>query len=177
MMLALTPSFVSGFAHPLHGADHLVAMLTVGIWGALAGGRAIRVWPIAFVATMLVGFASAAAGIAAPLVEPAILSSIVVLGLLVAFAVEAHLWLGAAIIGLFAFFHGHAHGTEVVSENAIAYAAGLMLATGALHTAGIGLCRVAAGSMSRVVLRAAGAVAAFGATVAMAALAARVVLP
>ena len=112
-------SFVSGFAHPLHGADHVVAMLAVGIWGALAGGRAIRVWPIAFVATMLVGFASAAAGIAVPLVEPAILSSIVVLGLLVAFAAEAHLWLGAAIIGLFAFFHGHAHGTEVVSPSAI----------------------------------------------------------
>jgi urease accessory protein len=170
MMPEFTASFVSGFVHPLHGADHLVAMLAVGIWGALAGGRAIRVWPIVFVATMLVGFASAAAGIAVPLVEPAILSSIVVLGLLVAFAAEAHLWLGAAIIGLFAFFHGHAHGTEAVSASAIAYAAGLMLATGALHTAGIGLCRLASGSMPRVALRAAGAVAAFGAMVAMVAL-------
>jgi urease accessory protein len=170
MMPEYAASFVSGFLHPLHGADHLVAMLAVGIWGALAGGRAIRVWPIAFVATMLVGFASAAAGIAVPLVEPAILSSIVVLGLLVAFAAEAHLWLGAAIIGLFAFFHGHAHGTEAVSASAIAYAAGLMFATGALHTAGIGLCRVAGGSMPRVALRAAGAVAAFGAMAAMVAL-------
>ena len=160
-------SFVSGFAHPLHGADHLVAMLAVGIWGALAGGRAIRLWPIAFVAVMLVGFASAAARIAVPLVEPAILSSIVVLGPLVAFAAEAHLWPGAAIIGLFAFFHGHAHGTEAVSASAITYAAGLMLATGALHTAGIGLCRVASGSMPRARLRAAGAVAAFGAMVAL----------
>jgi urease accessory protein len=166
MMQEVSASFVSGFAHPLHGADHLVAMLAVGVWGALAGGRAIRVWPVAFVAVMLIGFASAAAGIAVPLVEPAILSSIVVLGLLVAFAAEAHLWLGAAIIGLFAFFHGHAHGTEAVSANAIAYVAGLMLATGALHTAGIGLCRVASGSMPRAALRAAGAVAAFGAMVA-----------
>ena len=167
MMAEFAASFVSGFAHPVHGADHLVAMLAVGIWGALAGGRAIRVWPIAFVATMLAGFASAAAGIAVPLVEPAILSSIVVLGLLVAFAAQAHLWLGAAIIGLFAFFHGHAHGTEAVSASAIAYSAGLMLATGALHTAGIGLCQFAGGSMSRVALRAAGAVAAFGGMVAM----------
>jgi urease accessory protein len=170
-MKPMTPefaaSFVSGFAHPLHGADHLVAMLAVGISGALAGGRAIRVWPIAFVATMLAGFASAAAGIAVPLVEPAIVSSIVVLGLLVAFAAAAPLWLGAAIIGLFAFFHGHAHGTEAVSASAIAYAAGLMLATGALHAAGIGLCRVASGSMPRVALRAAGVVVAFGGTVAM----------
>jgi urease accessory protein len=177
MMLELTASFVSGLAHPFHGADHLVAMLAVGIWGAFAGGRAVRIWPIAFVATMLVGFASAAAGIAVPLVEPAILSSIVVFGLLVAFAAEAQVWLGAAIIGLFAFFHGHAHGTDVVSASAIAYAAGLMLTTSALHTAGIGLCRVAGGSMSRVVLRAAGALAAFGAVVAIVASAARVAVP
>ena len=166
-MSEFAASFVSGFAHPLHGADHVVAMLAVGVWGAFTGGRAIRVWPIAFVATMLVGFGSAAAGIAVPLVEPAILSSIVVLGLLVAFSARAHLWLGAAIIGLFAFFHGHAHGTEVVAANAIAYAAGLMLATGALHTAGIGLCQLAGGSMPRVVLRAAGVVAACGGLVAM----------
>src|SRR5262245_52788136 len=167
MMPEFAASFVSGFAHPLHGADHLVAMLTVGVWGALAGGRAIRVWPIAFVATMLVGFASATAGIAVPLVEPAILSSIVVLGLLVAFAAEARLWLGAAIIGLFAFFHGHAHGIEAVPANAGAYAAGLTLATSALHAAGIGLCRAAGGSIPRIALRAAGAAAAFGGTVAM----------
>ena len=169
-MSAFAASFVSGFAHPLHGADHLVAMVAVGVWGALAGGRAILVWPLAFVATMLVGFASAAAGIAVPFVEPAILSSIVVLGLLIAFAAEANLWLGAAVIGLFAFFHGHAHGTEAVAANLIAYAAGLMLATGALHAAGIGLCRVAGGSMPRVALRAAGAMAAFGGIAAMVAL-------
>ncbi|HEY1302044.1 MAG TPA: HupE/UreJ family protein [Vicinamibacterales bacterium] len=164
-------SFVSGFAHPLHGADHVVAMLAVGVWGALMGGRAIRMWPIAFVATMLVGFASAAAGIAVPLVEPAILSSIVVLGLLIAFGARAPLRLGAAIIGLFAFFHGHAHGVEAAAASATAYAVGLMVATGALHTAGIGLCRLAGGSMPSVVLRAAGAVATFGGLIAMGALA------
>src|SRR5262245_31867532 len=130
MMSAFAASFVSGFVHPLHGADHLVAMVAVGIWGALAGGRAIRVWPIAFVGTMLVGFASAAAGIAVPFVEPAILSSIVVLGLLVAFAAEAPLWLGAAILGLFAFFHGHVHGTEDAVASLSGYAADLTLATG-----------------------------------------------
>ena len=163
-MPGFAASFVSGFAHPLHGADHLVAMLAVGVWGAFAGGRAIRVWPIAFVAIMLVGFAGGAAGIAVPLVEPAIVSSIVVFGLLVTFGAQAHLWRGTAIIGLFAFFHGHAHGTEAISGSAFAYAAGLMLATGALHTAGIGLCR---GAMPRVALRAAGALAAFGGMVAM----------
>ena len=169
-MLGLASSFMSGFAHPLHGADHLFAMLAVGVWGALAGGRAIRVWPIAFVATMLAGFATAAWGLAVPFVEPAIASSIVVLGLVVALAVNAPLWPGAAIIGLFAFFHGHAHGTEAASTSLMAYATGLALATGALHAAGIGLCRVAGGSMPRVALRTAGAVAALGGMAAMVAL-------
>jgi urease accessory protein len=170
MMPEYAASFLSGFAHPLHGADHLVAMLAVGIWGALAGGRAIRVWPIAFVATMLVGFASAAAGITVPLVEPAILSSIVVLGLLVAFAAEAPLWLGAAIIGLFAFFHGHVHGTEAPAASLITYGAGLAVATGALHAAGIAMCCFTGGSIGRVALRTMGALAAFGGAVAMVAL-------
>ena len=163
-------AFVSGFAHPLHGADHLVAMLAVGIWGALAGGRALRIWPIAFVATMLVGFASAAAGLAVPFVGPAILSSIVVLGLLVAFAAEARLWLGAAIIALFAFFHGHVHGTEAASASLVAYASGLAVATGGLHAAGIATCGLASATIARVVLRTIGALAAFGGVLAMVAL-------
>jgi urease accessory protein len=167
MMPEYAASFVSGFLHPLHGADHLVAMLAVGIWGALVGGRAIRVWPIAFVATMLAGFACSAAGIPVPLVEPAILSSIVVLGLLVAFAAKAPLWLGTAVIGLFAFFHGHAHGTEAAAASLVSYAAGLAVATGALHAAGIATCRLTGGSIGRVAFRTMGAIAAVGAVVAM----------
>ena len=84
-------SLVSGFAHPLHGADHLLAIIAVGVWGGMAGGRAILVWPIAFVATMLAGFATAAAGFPVPLVQPAIWSSVVVLGLVVALALRAPL--------------------------------------------------------------------------------------
>ena len=163
-------SFVSGFAHPLHGADHLLAMMAVGVWGAMAGGRAIRVWPAAFVATMLAGFGTGAAGLSVPLVEPAIWSSVVVLGLLVAFGARAPLWSGAAIIGLFAFFHGHAHGTETASSGLTGYASGLAIATGSLHAAGIGLCRAAVGSGGAVVLRAMGALAALGGILAMVAL-------
>ena len=163
-------SFVSGFAHPLHGADHLLAMVAVGVWGAMAGGRAVRVWPIAFVAAMLAGFATAAAGVAVPLVEPAIRSSVVVLGLVVALAMRAPLWSGAAIIGLFAFFHGHAHGTEAPAASLTGYATGLAMATGALHAAGIGLCRAAGGSGGSVALRAMGAAVALGGIAAMVAL-------
>jgi len=169
-MLEFASSFTLGFIHPLHGADHLVAMLAVGVWGAIAGGRAIRVWPVAFVATMLVGFATAVSGIAVPFVEPAIWSSVVVLGLLVAVAVNAPVWFGAAIIGLFAFFHGHVHGTEAATSSLLAYASGLAIASGALHAAGIGLCRVGSNSIGRVALRTMGAVAAFGGIVAMVAL-------
>src|SRR5262249_42088154 len=167
MMSEFVTSFLSGFVHPLHGADHLVAMLSVGTWGALAGGRAIRIWPIAFVATMLIGFAGGAAGLAVPFVEPAIVASIVVLGLLVAFATEAPLWLGAAVIGLFAFFHGHVHGTEAAAASLISYAMGLAVATGALHAAGIAICCLTGGSIGRVALRTLGAVAAFGGVLAM----------
>src|SRR5262245_44300691 len=169
-MQEFASSFVSGISHPLHGADHLLAMMAVGVWGAMAGGRAIRVWPIAFVATMLAGFAVAAAGVPVPLVEPAIWSSVVVLGLVVALATRAPLWSGAAIIGLFAFFHGHAHGTEAAAANLVGYATGLGIATGTLHAAGIVLCRAAGGSLGAVALRAMGAVVALGGILALVAL-------
>jgi urease accessory protein len=166
-MMQFASSFVSGFVHPLHGADHLVAMLAVGVWGAIAGGRAIRVWPIAFVATMLIGFASAASGVAVHFVEPAIGSSVVVLGLFVALGVNAPVWCGAATIGLFAFFHGHVHGTETAASSLTAYALGLAIATGVLHAAGIGVCRVGGNSIGRVALRTMGAIAACGGILAM----------
>lgn len=130
---------MAGFAHPLSGTDHIIAMVAIGLWGAVAGGRALWVWPLAFVSAILVGFTAATLGLRVPLVEPAIAASIVVLGVLIIFAVRAPLWLGAVIAGLFAFFHGHAHGTEALSAGAepIAYAAGFSIATAALHAAGI----------------------------------------
>jgi urease accessory protein len=132
-------SFASGIAHPLSGADHILTMVAVGLWGVLAGGRAILVWPMAFVTTMLAGFAAATLGLQMPLVELAIWSSIIILGLFVALAVKAPVWLGAAIVGFFAFFHGHAHGTEVTADSLVPYAEGFAFATAGLHAAGIGL--------------------------------------
>src|SRR5262245_21960348 len=131
-------SFLSGFAHPLSGTDHILVMTAVGLWAVIAGGRAIWIWPIAFVATMLAGFATAISGLQVPLVQPAIWSSLIVLGLLIALAVKAPVSLGAAIVGLFAFFHGHAHGTEATAVSLFSYAAGFALATAVLHVAGIG---------------------------------------
>ncbi|HEV7607175.1 MAG TPA: HupE/UreJ family protein [Steroidobacteraceae bacterium] len=148
-------SLLAGFAHPIGGADHFLVMVAIGIWGALAGGRALWAWPLAFVSTTLVGFTVAMWGLQVPLVEPAIAASIVVLGLLIAFAVRAPVWLGAVIAGLFAFFHGHAHGTEALAAGVapIAYATGFSLATAALHALGIGagllIARSAGASLSR----------------------------
>jgi len=155
-------SFASGVAHPLHGADHVMAMLAIGLWAVLAGGRAIWVWPMAFVATMLAGFAAATFGLQMPFVEPAIWSSIIILGLLVAFAVKAPVWVGAAMAGLFAFFHGHAHGTEVTAAGLIPYAAGFALATASLLAIGIGLALSAEGAIGKLALRAMGGLTVVG---------------
>ena len=155
-------SLASGIAHPLSGIDHILAMMAVGLWAVLAGGRSIWIWPMMFVTTMLAGFAAAAMGLQIPLVEPVIWSSIIVLGLLVALAVRVPIWLGAAIVGLFAFFHGHAHGTEVASASLIPYAGGFALATAALHATGIGLGLFAEHTLGRIALRAMGGLAVLG---------------
>jgi urease accessory protein len=153
-------SFADGFAHPLRGADHILAMTTLGLWAVSAGGRAIWVWPMTFVAAMLAGFAAAGLGLAMPFVETVIALSVVALGLFVALALKAPLYLGAAIADLFAFFHGHAHGAEAAAESLIPYAAGFAVTTAALHAGAIGLGLFAKGSTGKAVLRATGGVAA-----------------
>lgn len=137
-------SFTAGFSHPLSGLDHMTVMIAVGLWAALRGGKAIWAWPLAFVGVMLAGGALGMLHVPMPFVEPAILASVVALGLLVAVAVDLPVSAGVAVIGLFALFHGYAHGTEV-PENAagLGYAAGFAVATALLHavgiTAGLGL--------------------------------------
>jgi urease accessory protein len=155
-------SFTSGLAHPLGGIDHILAMIAVGIWAVVAGGRTIWILPTTCVATRLAGFAVARLSVPMPFVEPVILSSVVVLGLLVALAVKAPLVLGAAIAGSFKFFHGHAHGAEATSTGLIASAAGFALATAALHAMGTGFGLFAEASIGRTALRAMGGLAVLG---------------
>jgi urease accessory protein len=154
--LEQTNSFAAGIAHPLGGADHILAMVAVGLWGAIAGGRALWVWPLAFVVTMLAGFAAARFGLQIPFVEPAIAASIIILGLSIVLAVKAPIWLGAVIAGFFAFFHGHAHGTQITLASVIPYAAGFALATAGLHVAGVGGGLLATGSIGKFAVRAMG---------------------
>jgi urease accessory protein len=135
-----TSGFAAGFGHPMFGPDHLLAMISVGLWAGLVGGRALWAWPAAFVGVMVVGGAMGIAGWSLPMVEPAILASVVVLGIVVALAVRAPVGLGAIVVGAFALFHGHAHGTEIpVTAAGIEYLAGFALATAILHGVGITL--------------------------------------
>ncbi|MET2829764.1 HupE/UreJ family protein [Mesorhizobium shangrilense] len=155
--IGTTSSFAAGFMHPLSGLDHMTVMIAVGLWAALKGGKAIWAWPLAFVGVMLVGGALGMLHMPLPFVEPGILASVVALGLLVALAVDLPVLAGAAIIGLFALFHGHAHGTEV-PQNAggLEYMAGFAAATVLLHTTGIAV-GLGLGIRFRGLARAAGA--------------------
>lgn len=132
-------SFMAGFSHPLFGADHILAMVAVGIWAAQIGGRAFWVVPSAFVGTMAVGFLMALGGIDLPFVEPAILASVIALGLLVAMAARLPASAAAAVVGVFALFHGHAHGGELGSAGALQFGVGFVIATALLHVAGLAL--------------------------------------
>ncbi|EKE43147.1 HupE / UreJ protein [Oceaniovalibus guishaninsula JLT2003] len=132
-------SFAAGFTHPLFGLDHLLAMVTVGLWAGLLGGRAVWAVPTAFVAVMIAGFALALSGASLPVVEPMILASTVVLGLAVAFAVRVDLRVCAVVVGVFALFHGFAHGTELGGAGALRFGAGFVLATVLLHALGVAI--------------------------------------
>lgn len=132
-------SFLAGLTHPLFGLDHILAMVAVGLWAAMLGGPAVVIVPAAFVATMIVGFGMAMAGIGLPFVEPVILASVVVLGLVIAAAVRLPAAGGAILVGAFALFHGHAHGAELGVATAAPYLAGFALSTALLHCAGIAL--------------------------------------
>ena len=132
-------SIAGGFAHPFLGLDHLAAMVAVGLWAALAGGKRLWVWPAAFVSAMLVGGFIGHAGIEFPQVEPAIAVSVITLGLLVATGLKAPMPIGAALVAAFAIFHGHAHGAEAPAEGWAGYATGFVLATAMLHRIGIGV--------------------------------------
>lgn len=135
-----THGFLHGFEHPVTGLDHVLAMVTVGIFAYQLGGRAIWAVPATFVALMAVGGALGIGGVEVPFVELGIGLSVVVLGAVVAFGVKAPLALAMAVVGFFAVFHGHAHGAEMPEDaSGLAYGAGFMIATAVLHLAGIGL--------------------------------------
>lgn len=132
--------FFHGVGHPLSGPDHMLAMVTIGLIAASLGGRALWAVPASFVAAMLVGGLIAINGVSVPFVELGIAASVLVLGLVTAIAWNGPVVAMMALAGIFALFHGYAHGAEMPADAAGAtYAAGFILATSLLHLAGIGL--------------------------------------
>jgi urease accessory protein len=151
-------AMAEGFAHPFTGFDHLLAMLAVGLWAGLNGGRAIWAWPAAFVALMLAGAGLGLAHVAVPYVETGILASVLLLGIAVAAALRAPAVVGAIVIGAFALLHGYAHGAELPAGASVAgYITGFALATALLHSIGVTASVVAGQGRARVAVRALGA--------------------
>ncbi|MEO5715237.1 MAG: HupE/UreJ family protein [Luteolibacter sp.] len=151
--------FVSGFVHPLTGLDHIVAMVAVGLWGAFLGGRAMWTLPVVFPVVMAFGGALGVLGVPLPSVETGIALSGIVLGGMVAFAAKPPLWVAAVIVGIFAIFHGYAHGAEMPeSANALTFAIGFVISTGLLHLSGIAFGLLVKWPWGRIAVRAGGVV-------------------
>src|SRR5262245_41780130 len=130
----------NGLVHPWLGLDHILAMTAVGFWSAQLSGRARWLVPCSFVSMMSLGAIIGFGGASIPFVEQAILCSILVLGLLIAAAIRLPLVAGMIVIGLFALFHGLAHGSEISAQTSVSnYLAGFVLATLTLHVIGLAL--------------------------------------
>lgn len=153
----LASGFTGGFLHPLFGPDHVVAMVAVGLWGAFLGSPAIIILPIVFPLMMAFGGVLGILGIPLPGVEIGIAVSAAVLGLMVALAAKPHIAIAAILVGLFAIFHGYAHGAEFPDgADALAYSLGFVIATGLLHLCGIAFGLLTQWPQGRLAVRAAG---------------------
>lgn len=134
----ISGGFLAGLEHPVFGLDHVVAMVAVGIWGAQLRAPAIWVLPVTFPLVMSFGGILGGFSVPIPGIEVGIALSAIVLGAMVAFAARPPLWIAGVIVGVFAIFHGYAHGAELPeSANAISFAMGFVIATGSLHALGI----------------------------------------
>lgn len=149
--------FTSGVAHPILGPDHLIAMFAVGVWGAFLKDKAVWVLPVVFPVVMAIGGVFGILGIEIPAIEIGIALSSIVIGAFIALAIKLPLWTTGLIVGIFAIFHGHAHGAELpAAANPLAYAVGFVLATGCLHLLGIGFGYMVRWPAGKVVIRTSG---------------------
>ena len=150
--------FLSGLLHPVSGLDHVLAMIAVGLWGAQLGQPAVWVLPITFPMVMAFGGMLGLLGVSLPGVEIGIALSAMGLGLVVFGEVRPRLLIAAALVGFFAIFHGHAHGTELPQgANGVLYSIGFVTCTGSLHALGIGIGLAHRWRIGRLALRTAGA--------------------
>jgi urease accessory protein len=154
---AQVSGFLSGLSHPVGGWDHILAMIAVGLWGALLGPPALWILPIAFPVAMAAGGMLGLLGIPLPWVEIGIAASSIVLGLLIVSDIRLSLLFAIPLVMIFAVFHGHAHGTELSpGADAMLYSLGFVIATGLLHALGIIIGAVDKLSVGRTAIRALG---------------------
>lgn len=151
--------FVAGVEHPLTGPDHMLAMVSVGLWGHFLGRPLIYLLPMVFPIMMAIGAGVGMKGVPLPPVELGIALSVCILGALILGAIRAPIWVACAVVGLFALFHGYSHGVELPSAaDPIGYSLGFVLATGSLHVLGIGLGSIARVPKGEAILRGLGGV-------------------
>lgn len=156
-----TAGFVHGFAHPIGGLDHVLAMVAVGLWAAQIGGSARWALPVTFVLTMSAGALLGIAGSPQPGIEAGILASVVALGAAIALGARLPLALSAAAVAVFAAFHGLAHGAEMpLAAGGVPYGLGFASATALLHVGGLAAATLLRGA--RAVRPLGGLIAAFG---------------
>ena len=149
--------FLSGLRHPVSGLDHVLAMIAVGLWGAQLGAPAVWLLPVTFPMVMAFGGMLGLMGVHLPGIEIGIAVSAIALGLAVFLEARPKLAVAALLVGFFAIFHGHAHGTELPpGGNALLFSIGFVIATGLLHATGIGIGLIHRWPAGRMVLRAAG---------------------
>ncbi|MFC1657167.1 HupE/UreJ family protein [Candidatus Moduliflexota bacterium] len=157
-------SFVTGLEHPWSGLDHVLAMIAVGLWGAQLGNPAIWILPITFPLVMSLGAMMGLLGIPLPGIEIGIAVSAIVLGTMILGEVRTKLAVAVILVGCFAVFHGHAHGTELpAGQSGMLYSMGFVIATGCLHGIGITMGLIHRWPIGKLALRASGAfIAAMG---------------
>jgi urease accessory protein len=157
-------SFTEGMLHPFSGLDHVLAMVAVGLWASLLGGRALWLLPLTFPAVMAVGAGLGLSGVTLPWVEIGIAGSVMILGAVVALALRPSLAISVPLIGAFALLHGYSHGIELpASASAVGYGVGFSVATLMLHAVGIATGLIAGRLPVRFAARTTGgAIAALG---------------
>jgi len=149
--------FWSGLSHPVSGLDHVLAMISVGLWGAQLGAPAVWVLPVTFPMVMAFGGMLGLLGLSLPAVEIGIALSAIVLGFMIFREAHPPLWVAAVVVGAFAIFHGHAHGTELpAGQSGLLYSFGFVVSTGLLHVTGIAIGLIHRWSAGKLALRAAG---------------------
>ncbi len=135
-----THGLLHGLMHPITGLDHVLAIVAVGVFAALLGGRALWLIPASFVVLAAVGGVLGMRGAPLPLVELGIATSVIVLGLAIALQVRLPVAIAAVLVGLFGAYHGFAHGAEMpIDASGLGYGLGFLATTAMLILAGIGL--------------------------------------